>query len=108
MKLRLLVFIASCLFSICSWSWEAKVTNILHHGDVIAVSLSPDPGPLQCDYGSPYLIKLDGSQASDQLFSMVLTALATGKTVTGYGDPCASDIWAKSRPTIWRLNLKSN
>ncbi len=89
-------------------AWDAKVTNILHHRDWVAVTLTPDPGPGKCEKGSPYLVKVDETAKSQQLFSMILTALATGKTISGYDDPCVNAIWGNSRPSIERLNLKAN
>lgn len=95
--------------SVFAWDKPAVVTNILQHRDWVAVYLSPDPGKGSCDHGSPYLIKTDGSAASEQLFSMVLVSLTTGKKIDGYhGDPCNSAIWGVSRPTIERLHLKVN
>ena len=94
--------------SVCSANWQAKVTNILQHGSVVAVTLSPDPGPASCEAGSPYLLTVDDTPASKQRFSMILSALATGNSISGYHDPCLKAIWGKTRPTIVRLNLKSN
>ena len=108
MKIRSLVLVFFALFSSYAFSWEAKVTNILQHGAYVAVTLSPDPGPYSCQAGSPYLIKVDESSASKQLFSMVLSALATGKSIGGYEDACVNAIWGLTRPSIVRLNLKNN
>ncbi len=81
------------------------VTNLLQHRDWVAVYLSPDPGKLNCEYGSPYLLKVDETAASQQRFSMILVSLTTGKKLNGYTDPCDTAIWGKSRPTIERLHL---
>lgn len=86
-------------------AWEAKVTNVLQHGTQIAIYLSPDPGPMGCSVGQPYLINVDDSIASKQRFAMVMTALTTGQTVSGYDDGCSNGIWAQSRPLVWRLTL---
>jgi len=56
-------------------AWEASVTQIMHHYDSVAVWITPDPGPLNCQQGQPYLVKVDSSEASKQRFSMILTAL---------------------------------
>lgn len=87
-------------------AWEATVTQIMHHYDAVAVWITPDPGPLNCQQGQPYLIKLDSSEASKQRFSMILTALTTKRKIEGYNDPCSSSIWGVSRPTIERLIIK--
>lgn len=73
-------------------AWEAVVTDILHHIDHAAIYLNPDPGANGCGYGSPYLLVLDGSNQSNQRFSMLLTALSTGKTISGFQDGCSSAI----------------
>jgi hypothetical protein len=103
----ILTLLIVCAFLIASKAnaWEAQVTNILQHGDVAAITLSPDPGKGKCEVGSPYLIHVDDTQASKQLFSMLLAALTTGNKIRGYEDPCSSAIWGASRPTIKRLNL---
>ena len=107
MKYALFIFM-SLLVSNSSFAWEAKVTNILQHGSYAAITLSPDPGVGNCSAGSPYLLVVDGSPESEQKFSMLLVALTTGKTVSGYADSCADAIWGVSRPTIRRLNLSAN
>ena len=86
-------------------AWEATVVDILQHDDVAAITLSPDPGPGNCDVGSPYILIVDGTPASEQRFSMLLTALVSGKKVKGYADACSTAIWGTSRPTIRRLRL---
>ena len=91
-----------------SYAWEANVTDILQHGTVAAISLSPDPGKGNCDVGSPYILIVDETPAAQQRFSMLLTALASGKKVRGYADACTTAIWGSSRPTIRRLGLKNN
>lgn len=103
-----LIGIIILLLSNVVGAWEANVTNILQHGSVVAVSLSPDPGVGNCEYGSPYIIFADGTPANNQLFSMLLTALSTGNKVAGYADACTTTIWGQSRPTISRLNLRNN
>ena len=104
-------FVSALLLAVVSssaFSWEAKITNILHHSDWVAVTLSPGPGPQNCEAGSPYLVKVDETAANQQLFSMLLSAQASGKTIGGYSDPCVNAIWGKTRPTIERLNLRTN
>lgn len=88
-------------------AWGGKVTNILQHGNAVAVTISPDPGKGNCDAGSPYILTLDDTEASKQRFSMLLAALMSGKSISGYDDPCVSAIWGVSRPSIVRLNLSS-
>jgi hypothetical protein len=108
-KLSFKVMILPLIFlSSFSNAWEATVTNILQHGSYAAIDLSPDPGVGNCEYGSPYLLVVDGTPESNQRFSMLLTALVSGKKVAGYADECAAAIWGKSRPTIRRLNLRAN
>jgi|GEM_PF-6200833 len=102
---KLSLSVAMLLSSVSANAWEANVTDILQHGDVAAITLSPDPGKGNCSYGSPYILIVDGSPASEQRFSMLLTALTTGKKVRGYTDACSTAIWGQSRPTIRRLGL---
>ncbi len=104
---KAIFFISATLFTMHVSAWEAKVTNILQHGSTTAISLSPDPGKGNCEYGSPYILIVDSTPASQQKFSMLLTALSTGNKVSGYLDECSTAIWGKSRPTIRRLNLTS-
>ncbi|TQV65693.1 hypothetical protein FKG94_28245 [Exilibacterium tricleocarpae] len=105
---KIFLFSILILTSSIAWSWDAKVTNILHHRDWVAVSFSPDPGNLGCSAGSPYLLKVDETAASQQRFSIILTALASGKTIGGHSDGCSSAIWGTSRPVIERINLRQN
>jgi hypothetical protein len=86
-------------------AWQGKVTNVLQHGGMLAIYLSPDPGPGSCSVGQPYLIEVDDTPAAKQRFAMVMTALVTGQTISGYDDGCSSSIWAQSRPLVWRLSL---
>lgn len=96
------------MFSSGAFAWEANVTEILQHDNVAAIYLSPDPGKGQCDYGQPYLLIVDGTPESNQKFSMLLTALTSGKKVGGYEDECSTAIWEQSRPTIRRLKIIAN
>lgn len=106
MKGNILVLsVLGMLAPIGAQAWEARITNVLQHGNQIAIYLSPDPGPMSCSIGQPYLINVDDSIASKQRFAMVMTALITGQTVSGYDDGCSSGIWAQSRPVIWRLTI---
>lgn len=97
--------IVAMLFTGYVNAWEAKVVNILQHGDVAAIALSPNPGPGNCDVGSPYILIVDVTPAAEQRFSMLLTALVSGKKVQGWADACSTAIWGDSRPTIRRLRL---
>jgi hypothetical protein len=108
MKIKSLVLVFCTLFSSYAFSWEAKVTNILQHGEYAAISLSPDPGVGNCEFGQPYILIVDDTAAAKQRFSMLLTALSTGNKVGGYADACSSAIWGQSRPTIRRLRLTTN
>lgn len=105
---RYIISLVLCAVCANASAWQAKVTSILQHGDWVAVTLDPDPGPQGCQKGSPYLIKVDESAESQQLFSIVLTALSTGNTIGGYEDPCIAAIWADTRPSIRRLYINSN
>jgi hypothetical protein len=109
MKVRPLIFLgALSMLAPCGASaWDAKVTNVLQHGTQVAIYLSPDPGPLSCTTGQPYLINVDDTVASKQRFAMVMTALLTGQTISGYDDGCSNGIWAQSRPLVWRLSLNA-
>jgi len=92
------------LWASAAGAWDAKVTSILHHYNYVAVYLSPDPGPGNCSYGSPYLVAVDDTAASKQRVAMLMMAVANGQTISGYhGDPCSTAIWAQSRPTIERI-----
>ena len=102
---KLYFYIITFVFTTSLNAWEANVVDILQHGDYAAISLSPDPGKGNCDVGSPYLLVVDETPAAQQKFSMLLTALASGKKVRGYADPCATAIWGASRPTINRLGI---
>jgi hypothetical protein len=108
-KGRALLVMIGGLWASMAGAWDANVTNIVHHWNYAAVYLSPDPGPGNCSYGSPYLVALDDSFASKQRFAMLMQALATGQRVSGWhGDPCDTGIWAQSRPRIERLMLSVN
>lgn len=104
-KCVLLVF--AVLVTQTANAWEAKVTNVLQHGTMIAIYLSPDPGPQSCSVGQPYLLQVDDTSAAKQRFAMVMLALATGQTISGYDDGCNTGIWAQSRPFVWRLQLNA-
>lgn len=106
--IKLFVIAVGVLMSTLTHAWEAKVTRILQHDDFVAVYLDPDPGPLNCATGQPYLLVVDGTPGSEQRFSMLLTAISGKMTVSGYADACNTAIWGNSRPTIERLNLVSN
>ena len=95
------------LMASSAYAWEAKVTNVLQHGTQIAIYLSPDPGPGSCSVGQPYLVNVDETAAAKQRFAMLMTALVTGQTISGYDDGCSTGIWAVSRPLVWRLSLAS-
>ena len=101
--------IVGAIFISCTVNaWEGQVTNILQHGDYVAITLSPDPGVGSCTVGSPYLMAVDETVESKQRFSMVLSALMSAKKIAGYDDGCATAIWGSSRPLIRRLNLRAN
>ena len=54
--------------------------------------------------GQPYLLQVDETSAAKQRFAMVMLALATGQTISGYDDGCNTGIWADSRVRfVWRL-----
>lgn len=89
-KLLGMVLFSVLTASVQAQSWEAEVTSILQHGSVVAIYLDPDPGIGQCQYGSPYILVADGSPESNQRFSMLLTALTTGKKIDGWEDTCSS------------------
>lgn len=91
-----------------AFAWEARVTDILQHGTVVAVYLSPDPGVGSCSVGQPYLLTVNDTMESKQRFAMIMQALATGTKIAGYDDGCDSSIWAQSRPKIVRLVLRNN
>ena len=95
------------LLPFAAQAWEARVTSVLQHGGQIAIYLSPDPGPLGCSVGQPYLVNVDETTASKQRFAMIMLAVATGQTISGYNDGCSEGIWAQSRPLVWRLTLNS-
>jgi hypothetical protein len=71
-------------------AWEGKVTSVLQHGTMVAIYLSPDPGPGSSSVGLPYLLEVSDTPASKQRFAMVMTALITGQTISGYDDGCSS------------------
>jgi hypothetical protein len=106
---RALLVMVGGLWASVAGAWDANVTSILHHYNYLAVYLSPDPGPGNCSYGSPYLIPVDDTTASKQRVALIMQALATGQKISGWhGDPCDTAIWAQSRPRIERLMLYSN
>jgi len=104
---RITLFALAILTTSSAFAWEGKITNVLQHGTMIAIYLSPDPGPGSCSVGQPYLIAVDDTIAAKQRFSMVMTALVTGQTVSGYDDGCSTAIWAQSRPLVWRLTVSA-
>jgi hypothetical protein len=101
------LLVLSILVTQASHAWEAKVTNVLQHGTMIAIYLSPDPGPLSCSAGQPYLVQVDDTPAAKQRFAMLMIALTTGQTISGYDDGCNTGIWAVSRPLVWRIYLNA-
>jgi hypothetical protein len=105
---KIFAVVLGALLASTATAWEANVLEILQHGSVVAVYLSPDPGPGACQYGQPYLLPVSDSEESRQRFAMILTAVATGQKIVGYSDGCSNDIWSQSRPIIWRLILKAN
>jgi hypothetical protein len=106
MKKHVLAGLLGILAATSANAWEANVTNILQHGSVVAIYLNPDPGPMGCSYGQPYLLMVDDTAEAKQRFSMVMLALATGNKIAGYDDGCDTSIWAQSRPKVWRLMLR--
>jgi len=100
------LILAATAFSVAAQ--EATVTEIIQHRDSVAVFLEPDPGPQSCEFGSPYLLPVDGQTANDQKFSMLLAALASGKKVRVFSDSCGTAIYSQSRPVIERLSLLKN
>jgi hypothetical protein len=105
---RVILTAGMLVISSLSFSWEAKVTKILQHRNVVAVYLEPNPGKGICEYGQPYILLADGEAGNNQKFSMLLTALTAGKTITGYEDACSTEIWGQSRPTISRLIINAD
>jgi hypothetical protein len=103
-----LIALCGLLATCTAHAWEANVTDILQHGNYVAVYLSPDPGAGSCSQSQPYLLVVDDSAAAKQRFGLILTALATGHKIGGYDDGCDTAIWAQSRPLIHRLVLRSN
>ncbi len=89
----------------CAQAWEAKVTNVLQHGNQVAIYLAPDPGALSCAVGQPYLLDVDDTPAAKQRFALIMLALSTGQLLTGWDDGCSTGIWAQSRPLMLRLRL---
>lgn len=102
---RVFLCALALLTTTSAFAWEAKVTHVLQHGTMLAVYLSPDPGPGSCSVGQPYLIQVDDTIAAKQRFAMLMTAVATGQLISGYDDGCSSAIWGHSRPLVWRLQL---
>lgn len=102
---KLILFMLMYSFIVNVNAWEANVVDILQHGTRVAVTLNPDPGIGKCEYGSPYILIVDESPAAQQRFSIILSALISGKKVRGYADECSTAIWGKSRPTLRRLGL---
>src|ERR1044071_5703315 len=104
---RSMLLILGVLTAQGAYAWQAKITNVLQHGGTLAIYLSPDPGPGSCSIGQPYLLEVDDTPAGKQRFAMVMTALVTGQTVSGYDDGCSTGIWNQSRPLVWRLMLNA-
>lgn len=92
MKIKGLLLFAGLSISSLTYAWEANVVDILQHGDVASISLSPDPGKGQCEVGSPYILIVDETPAAQQRFSLLLTALVSGNKIRGYSDACSSAI----------------
>ena len=88
------------LFAANTLAEGSQVTQILQHNEVVAVYLNPDPGKANCDVGSPYILKVDGTEANRQRFNMVLTAMSTGSRLSFSAPGCSSAIWGHSRPQI--------
>ena len=105
---RLMLLVLGVLVATSANAWQGKITNVLQHGTYVAIYLSPDPGPGSCSYGSPYLIQVDDTPAARQRFAMIMLAVATGQTVSGYDDGCDTAIWGVSRPLVWRLQVSAN
>lgn len=104
----LLVIVAGLWTSVAG-AWDAKVTDLVHHWDFVAVYLSPDPGVGNCSAGNPYLVKVEDTVQSKQRIAMLMQASATGQMVGGFhGDGCSIGIWGVTRPLIERLTLHAN
>jgi hypothetical protein len=104
-KIPLILGVLGAMAPAAAQAWTARVTGIIQHGTQIAVYLSPDPGPLSCAVGQPYLMNVDDSAAAKQRFAMLMTALTTGQSIQGWDDGCNAGIWGQSRPHFWRLQL---
>jgi hypothetical protein len=102
---RIALCALAVLTSTTAFAWQGKVTNVLQHGTMLAIYLSPDPGPGSCSVGQPYLLDVDDTPAGKQRFAMLMLAIATGQTISGYDDGCSTGIWGQSRPKVWRLQL---
>lgn len=88
-------------------AWEANVKKILQHDEWVAVELSPNPGNHGCESGTTFLLKVDDSPATQQKYSLLLSALVSGKKVYGYNNQndCVKGIWSNTRPPIDRIGI---
>lgn len=96
-----------------SFAWESKVVEILQHKDVVIVKFAPKPSSnnFGCQLDS-YILEVDESPAIQQQYSLLLTALASGKTVVGYNqeNDCApaGHPFNQTSPRIDRIGIKAN
>ncbi|GFE82232.1 hypothetical protein GCM10011487_42320 [Steroidobacter agaridevorans] len=103
----LLVMVGGLWASVAG-AWDAKVSLLLHHGDYMAVYLTPDPGVGSCSAGNPYLVRIEDTLQSKQRIAILMQASATGQMIGGYSDGCSIGIWGVSRPLIERLQIYAN
>lgn len=110
MKKLLLATLPFISLSASALTYEAKVTEILQHDSHIAVYLNPDPGKAFCDVGQPYLLPVTDTVEHQQKYTLLLTALTTGKTIKGYlsEGECDSNVWGQSRPIVRRIAIKAD
>ena len=94
------------LMAFYSSAWEAKVVKIMQHDTHVAIYLDPDPGKFGCTHGSPFLLEVNETNSSQQLFSMALAAYTTNSTLSGYTEPCIDALFAgETHPKFRRISL---
>lgn len=60
----------------------------------------------KCDVASPFIVS-DSEDGFEQMYSMSLAALASGKKMQCWFSGCAKSAWGNTRPKVYACGIKS-